>query len=87
MIHVEVKERGRYVAVPNGPFPISQERFMEVIETSKGIITDNPLDSGYATAAREALRHAGLSSFDCLALGNAVAMIANGSKFKIQSVK
>ena len=79
-IEIMVKDDGRrsYEKVPNGPFPISKEKFLEI---RKRILDEmeaenDPLSSGWATYARNILKKevSALSSFDMIVISNSLCV-------------
>ena len=73
---IDASNRRTYMKVPNGPFPISKQKFMEIREK---ILNEkknsSPLDSGWCTYARELLKEVKtLNDFDRLMLSNPICM-------------
>ncbi len=80
MIEVEVKSDRRWERIPNGPFPLTLQQFVNArrhLRERKALATDiDRLGGCWVTEARAILKliAPNLSEFDLLCLGNGVAM-------------
>jgi len=84
LIKVQIKEGRKYETIPNGPFRISERGLLDVVDKLRPEMESaTALDSGFAGRARELLAEKGITGFDAIALGNAVAMMAQGTPYRV----